>query len=137
MKQWCTKHWRAGLISAAVVLATSTAPALAQANNTPTNYSGGTNIEALTLDYYMPSTLNVTFDERIPTPREVLGYEVGQWHVRHDQLVRYFEILAEHSDRITLEETGRTHEQRPLIIAKVSAAQNKDRLEEMREAHMA
>ncbi|WP_113906928.1 M14 family zinc carboxypeptidase [Aliidiomarina celeris] len=137
MKQWCTKHWRAGLISAAVVLATSTAPALAQTDNTPAGYSGGTNIEALTLDYYMPSTLNVTFDERIPTPREVLGYEVGQWHVRHDQLVRYFEILAEHSDRITLEETGRTHEQRPLIIAKVSAAQNNDRLEEMREAHMA
>lgn len=98
-------------------------------------YDGGKDIDNVTLDYYLPQ--NVSYDPSVPKPADILGYEVGQWHVRHDQLVRYFEVLAEHSDRVTLEEIGRTHEQRPLIIVKISAAKNKDRLEEMREAHMA
>ncbi len=98
-------------------------------------YDGGTDIDNVTLDYYLPK--HVTYDPSVPKPADVLGYEVGQWHVRHDQLVRYFEVLAEHSDRVTLEVIGHTHEQRPLIIVKVSAAKNKGRLEEMRQAHMA
>ena len=98
-------------------------------------YDGGRDINKVTLEYYLPKS--VTYDPNIPTPADVLGHEVGQWHVRHDMLVRYMEVLAEHSDRFTIEETGRTHEQRPLVIVKVSAAKNKDRLEEMRQAHMA
>lgn len=98
-------------------------------------YGGGENIDEVTLDYYLPD--NVQYNPDIPTPKEVLGYEVGQWHVRHDQLVRYFEVLAEASDRMTLEVTGYTHERRPLIIAKFSNAENQGRLEEMRQAHMA
>ncbi|WP_241971848.1 M14 family zinc carboxypeptidase [Aliidiomarina taiwanensis] len=98
-------------------------------------YDGGRDIDNVTLDYYLPK--NVSYDPSVPTPAEVLGHEVGQWHVRHDMLVRYMEVLAEHSDRFTIEEIGRTHEQRPLVIVKVSAAKNKDRLEEMRQAHLA
>ncbi|CUS47602.1 MAG: zinc carboxypeptidase [Idiomarinaceae bacterium HL-53] len=98
-------------------------------------YSGGENIDDVTLDYYLPS--NVSYDPSIPKPSEVLGYEVGQWHVRHDQVVRYFEILAAASDRMSLEVTGHTHERRPLIVAKFSAPENQGRLEEMRQAHLA
>ncbi|RTE86490.1 MULTISPECIES: M14 family zinc carboxypeptidase [Gammaproteobacteria] len=98
-------------------------------------YDGGENIDDVTLDYYLPD--HVQYNPNIPKPSEVLGYEVGQWHVRHDQLVRYFEILAESSDRMTLEVTGYTHERRPLLIAKFSSAENQSRLEEMRQAHMA
>src|SRR5690554_5727064 len=92
-------------------------------------YDGGKDIDNVTLDYYLPK--NVSYDPSVPKPADILGYEVGQWHVRPDQLVRYFEVLAEHSDRVTLEVIGRSHEQRPLIIVKISAAKNKDRLEEM------
>ena len=38
-----------------------------------------------TLSYYLPQ--NVTYNKNIPTPQQVLGYEVGEWHVSHDQLV--------------------------------------------------
>lgn len=97
-------------------------------------YDGGKEIDKVTLDYYLPK--NVSYDPNIPKPADILGYEVGQWHVRPDQVVRYFEVLAEHSDRFTVEIIGQSHEKRPLIIAKVSAAKNKHRLEEMRQAHM-
>lgn len=84
---------------------------------------------------YLPT--DVSYDPSIPTPKEVLGYEVGEWHVRHDQLVRYMEVLAEKSDRFTLEVTGRTHEQRPLLLLTVTTPENHANIDTLREAHTA
>ena len=36
------------------------------------------------LSYYLPQ--DVTYDQSIPTPKEVIGHEVGEWHVTHDKL---------------------------------------------------
>ncbi len=86
------------------------------------------------LSYYLPA--DVDYDPAIPTPAEVLGFEVGEWHVRHDQLVAYLERLAEGSERVRILETGRTHERRPLLMLTVSSPQNLGRLEEIREEHL-
>ncbi|TMP74903.1 hypothetical protein CWC05_22075, partial [Pseudoalteromonas ruthenica] len=53
-------------------------------------------VVAKPLNYYFSE--DVQFDPTIPTPSDVLGYEVGQWHVRHDQLVQYMRVLADKSD---------------------------------------
>ncbi|WP_338364019.1 M14 metallopeptidase family protein [uncultured Pseudoalteromonas sp.] len=87
------------------------------------------------LSYYFEQ--DVEFDKTIPTPQDVLGYEVGEWHVRHDQLVRYMEILAQKSDRINFEVIGRTHEQRPLVMLSISSAEKLANLEQIRQAHLA
>lgn len=87
------------------------------------------------LSYYFEQ--DIKFDPAIPTPQEVLGYEVGEWHVRHDQLVRYMEILAEKSDRINYEIIGRTHEQRPLVMLTITAANKLANVEQTRQAHLA
>ncbi|MEL0649730.1 hypothetical protein V6248_20335, partial [Pseudoalteromonas agarivorans] len=59
------------------------------------------------VSYYFEQ--DIEFDISIPTPEQVIGYEVGEWHVRHDQLVRYMQILADKSDRISFEVIGLTH----------------------------
>ena len=64
------------------------------------------------LAYYLPQS--VSYNPAIPTPAAVLGYEVGEWHVSHDQLVTYMRAVDAASDRITLIEYARTHEHRPL-----------------------
>ncbi len=74
------------------------------------------------LDYYLPD--DVSYNEEIPTPKEILGHEVGEWHVTHDKLVSYMYTLAEASDRITLKEYGRTHEHRPLILLTITSPDN-------------
>ncbi len=87
------------------------------------------------LSYYLPD--DVQYNPDIPTPRSVIGHEVGEWHVSHDRLVRYMEVLAESSDRISLTETGRTYEGRPLLILTITSAANQQNLEALREAHLA
>ena len=50
----------------------------------------------VTLDYYLDS--DHPYNDNIPTPKELLGYEVGTWHVSHDKLVNYMYRLAEASN---------------------------------------
>lgn len=83
---------------------------------------------------YLPKT--VQYDPAIPTPESVLGAPVGKWHVRHDQLVEYMKILANASDRISLVETGRTHENRPLLLLAITAKANQDKLSDIQQQHL-
>ena len=76
------------------------------------------------------------YDAGVPRPAEILGFEVGDWHVRHDQLVRYMEVLAESSPRASLREIGRTHEGRRLVHLIVSSPQNLARIDLLRQQHL-
>lgn len=69
-------------------------------------------------------------------PSSVIGHEVGEWHLRHDQLVTYLRTLAEKSDRVLFEEIGQTHEARPLVMLTISSPENLARLEEIRKQHL-
>ncbi len=86
------------------------------------------------LDYYLPQDL--TYDPAIPTPKEVIGHEVGEWHVTHDKLVTYMYALAEASDRMTIENRGTTFEGRPLLLLTVTTPQNHTNLEDIRRTHL-
>jgi hypothetical protein len=91
--------------------------------------------DEITLDYYLPD--EVEYSSEIPTPKEVFNFEVGEWHARHDEIVTYMYALAEASDRVTVVETARSHENRPLLSVVFTSPDNHDRLEEIRLNHLA
>jgi len=74
-------------------------------------------------------------DPKIPKPRSVLGFSVGDKPARHDQILRYFEALAKASPRATLTEMGKTHEGRRLVYLTISSAANQARLAQIRAGH--
>ena len=76
------------------------------------------------------------FDEKIPSPETFLGYKIGVQHTRHDQIVAYFKELAQLSDRVTLTEYGKTHENRSLLILNISSANNILNLNEIKNKHL-
>ncbi|MEZ4827101.1 MAG: M14 family zinc carboxypeptidase [Bacteroidia bacterium] len=86
------------------------------------------------LDDYLPE--GFTYDPAIPTPSEILGYEVGEWHVSHDQLVYYMREMARVSDRIQLEVIGKTYENRPLLHLIITSPENHKNLESIRQDHL-
>jgi len=77
------------------------------------------------------------YDQSVPKPSEILGFEVGEWHVRHDLLVQYITALAASSDRAVLKRIGSTHENRALLNLVISAPENISRLETIRKNHVA
>ncbi|WP_156170483.1 M14 family zinc carboxypeptidase [Luteimonas sp. FCS-9] len=85
--------------------------------------------------YYFPQAQAADFDPEIPTPEQFLGYPLGTHYTRHDRIVDYFRELARVSDRVTLQQTGRSYEERPLVAAFITSAANHGRLESLRAAH--
>ena len=83
---------------------------------------------------YFPE--NATFLEEITTPSEFFGFEVGERHVTHDEILFYLRHLAEQSDRVILEQYATTHEGRPLIMLTITSPENHLSLERIRQTHL-
>ncbi|MEW2921440.1 M14 family metallopeptidase [Muricauda sp. ANG21] len=98
---------------------------------------GGFNLTAqeVTLNYYLPD--GISYDPNIPKPADIIGHEVGEWHVTHDKLVHYMYQLAESSERITIENRGSTYEGRPVLLLTVTSPQNHQNIETIRQQHIA
>lgn len=88
----------------------------------------------VTLDYYLPE--DVSYNPSIPTPKQVVGHEVGEWHITHDKLVQYMYALAEASDRVTIEKYARSYENRPLVLLTITSEANQNSIETIRENHL-
>jgi hypothetical protein len=91
--------------------------------------------QPVALDYYLPQ--GITYDASIPTPKEVIGHEVGEWHVTHDKLMFYMQTLAKSSDRISIENRGETFEGRPLLLLTITTPENHRNINKIREDHIA
>ncbi len=74
----------------------------------------------------------------VPTPEAVLGIRLGEDRVLADwtQLVTYYRALAGGSDRIRVDEVGRSTEDRPFLVLTISSPANLARLEEIRTTNL-
>jgi hypothetical protein len=88
----------------------------------------------VTLDYYLPE--DVSYDLQIPTPKQFVGHEIGEWHLTHDKLYFYMLELAKVSDRTVWEEYGKSYEGRPLGQLIISSPGNIGNLEQLRIQHL-
>jgi Zinc carboxypeptidase len=86
------------------------------------------------LSYYLPE--GVSYNPSIPTPKSIIGHEVGEWHITHDRLVNYMKALDQASDRISLEVAGYTHETRPLLLLTITSPKNHQNIESIRTQHV-
>ena len=85
--------------------------------------------------YFLP---DIAYNPEIPTPDEFLGFRTGfDWHVSHDQLVYYVRELARVSQRIQMQEYGKSHEGRPLLTLTITHPDNFSRLEEVKRRRQA
>lgn len=71
------------------------------------------------------------YNSAIPTPSSVLGMSVGERHLRHDQLMTYFQKLGQTSPRVKLTEIGKTSQHRSQLLATISSPENLAKLESL------
>ncbi len=88
----------------------------------------------VSIEYFLPE--GTQYNPEIPTPESFLGFQVGEWHVRHDQLVNYAKKLAEVSDRVTIESHHRTHENREGVLLTITSPQNHANLDQLKSDHV-
>jgi hypothetical protein len=71
---------------------------------------------------------------QVPRPAEILGFEPGEDYrlADYEQLTDYYARLAAASDRVVLQEIGRSTQGRPMYIVFISSESNLERLEHWR-----
>jgi len=86
------------------------------------------------LNYFLPN--KVDYDPTIPSPEPFFGFQIGEWHLRHDRLVDYMETLAKLSDRVNIKDCGRTYEQRKQVLLTISSPENLINIEHIKAEHL-
>ncbi len=71
-------------------------------------------------------------DQDIPTPRELLGFEVGQRAATHAEIEACFKAWDSASDRTRMFDYARSYEDRSLYYMAISSPENIDRLDEIK-----
>ncbi|KAA3650767.1 MAG: peptidase M14 [Proteobacteria bacterium] len=90
-----------------------------------------TTLVAKPIDYYLPK--GERYNASIPSPSSMLNQDLGDQHLRHDQIVQYMGMLAASSPQAKLVEYGRTHEGRRLVLLVISSEQNMQQFEQLPE----
>ena len=73
------------------------------------------------------------FDPAVPTPRSVLGYDVGERFTPHHMLMRYIDRLATTSRRIHVDTVAHTFEGRESVLVIATSDGNQARLQQILE----
>ncbi len=74
--------------------------------------------------------------DALQSPAEFLGYELGTQFTPHHRVVDYVQHVTDRSPQVQLRPYGTTNEGRPLLTAFVSAADNLDALEAIRQNNL-
>jgi hypothetical protein len=90
--------------------------------------------QAKALNYYLPQ--DISYNKSIPTPEDFLGFQIGEWHLTHDQLVYYLKALAAASDRVSVEEYARSYEGKPLILLTITSPKNHKNIAKIKSEHV-
>lgn len=75
-------------------------------------------------------------DPSIPTPESFFGFKIGESLVRYDKVIEYFRLLADVSDRASLEVLGKTYEHREQVALTITSPENHEDLENIRQEHL-
>jgi hypothetical protein len=79
----------------------------------------------------LPLLQTPALGQEVPSPAEVLGYELGERFTTVAGISHYFAALAEASDLVSVHPYGSTVEGRPLIQVLVASAPHRVRLDEI------
>ena len=75
-------------------------------------------------------------DASIPSPKEHLGYELGENFTLYAHIVAYYKKLAAASPRVLYNEYGETYEGRTLINVVISSEENISNIDGIQATHM-
>ena len=80
---------------------------------------------------------SIILSSNLLTPKEFLGYELGDKFSFHHDAVAYFRYVSNTVNHIDLVQYGETYEGRPLIASIIKHPDNRQSLEDIRKSHLA
>ncbi len=93
-------------------------------------------MKKLLITLFVVTTALTYSQNKLQSPAEFLGYEIGEQFTRHADVVNYFNHVANNSNMVTYHNYGKTNERRPLTYAIVSSEDNLKNIETIRQDHL-
>jgi hypothetical protein len=75
--------------------------------------------------------------QKLQSPAQFLGYEIGTRFTRHHKVVDYFKYVSSTLSNVQLEKYGETNENRPLYLSYISSQENINNIESIRKTNLA
>lgn len=98
------------------------------------------------LNYFIPErftnpdgtgvAIEKKFSRAIPSPKQVLGFEIGEQYVDWNDVLKYMYALEKASPRVSVKEYGRTYQHRPFIQVIITSEANQKNLAQIKEEHL-
>ena len=97
------------------------------------------------LSYFLPHTIQLNradvaltgnYNSAIPTPKQVLGFELGEQYCDWGDVLRYINAVDAASERISVREIGRTHERRSMVEVTITSPANHANIERIKADHL-
>lgn len=86
----------------------------------------------LLLTFLILSCASFLKAQKLLTPKEFLGYELGDRFTRHHRVMEYFKHVADEMPNVELRSYGETYEHRPLVYTIITSPENFKNLEQIR-----
>ena len=84
---------------------------------------------AANVNHYLPD--GHTYKPELTKPEDLFGFGLGERHIRHDQLLQYFNTLATESELVINTDIGRTTEFRQQLLVTISSPKNLAKLPQL------
>ena len=87
------------------------------------------------LNYFIPYTHQ--YDNKIPQPKEILGFEIGEQFVDWNDVQKYIYALDASSDRVSVSVLGKkSYENRNFLQVIITSEDNQKKLQQIKEEHL-
>lgn len=77
-----------------------------------------------------------SYDSSIPRPEDITGFRIGEIIYTPEMHTAYVRAVAAASDRVSVEEIGRSHFGRPILRVTTTSPGNQERLEDIRQTQL-
>jgi len=85
--------------------------------------------QAASVTEYLPA--GHIYKKEIPTPHDVLGFGLGERHIRYDQLFNYIKAIDSKSELVQTTIMGRTNHYREQLLVTITSEKNHKKLDEI------
>lgn len=90
----------------------------------------------LIFSFFLLSATLVGAQQKLLSPKEFLGYDLGDRFTRHHRVVEYYKQVADAMPNVEVVQYGETNEHRPLVYAIVTSPENFQNLEQIRKDNL-
>jgi hypothetical protein len=92
--------------------------------------------KTLLLSLFWICSFSIFAQNRLQSPREFLGYELGKDNTPYHQVIAYLNHVAQNTTKVKLTPYGKTYENRPLVTTFISTPENLQNLEQIRQNNL-